>query len=93
LPSLFLKAKCATSPPAQNALPSPLITITLAIWDLLHSCKRGMIFRAMLPLSELSFLGRLRVMVRTPYCEPKSTSFGSSPGSSLISVEEANYGG
>jgi hypothetical protein len=47
----------------------------------------------MLPLSEFSFLGRLSVMLRTPPWVLKRTSFGSSPGSSLmfeISLELAN---
>ena len=49
----------------------------------------------MLPSRELSFLGRLRVIVRRPYWESKRTSLGSSVGSSLISIaeEEAYYGG
>jgi len=42
----------------------------------------GMIFRAIEPLSELSFLGRLSSMVRAPYKELKRTSSGSSPGCS-----------
>lgn len=44
----------------------------------------------MLPSRELSFLGRLRVMVRTPWFVAKRTSLGSSVSSSRISgvVEE-----
>jgi hypothetical protein len=48
----------------------------------LLALSRGMIFLAIDVLSELSFFGRLSSIVRMPYRVLKSTSSGSSPGSS-----------
>jgi hypothetical protein len=45
--------------------------------------SRGIIFRAIEPFKELSFVGRLSSIVRTPKTELNRTSSGSSPARSL----------
>lgn len=65
------------------------MTTTSASWLLRHSRRRDRILRAMEALRLLSFLGRLRVMVRRPKWLAKSTSWGSSPGCSVrVMLEE-----